>query len=60
MPIPDYDITELKRAYEVLGVPFSASAFSVKQAYRQIATQPWLLMPTPSAFPPSGAPRLNT
>jgi hypothetical protein len=31
------DIAELKRAYQVLGVPLSASALSIKQAYRRIA-----------------------
>lgn len=31
------DITELKRAYEVLGIPFSAPAPSIKKSYRRIA-----------------------
>jgi len=31
------DITELKRAYEVLGIPFSASAPLIKKSYRRIA-----------------------
>ena len=32
-----HDVTELKRAYEVLGIPFSASAASIKKSYRRIA-----------------------
>ena len=31
------DVARLKRAYEVLGIPLSASALSIKQAYGRIA-----------------------
>ena len=31
------DVPDLKRAYEVLGIPFSASAASIKKSYRRIA-----------------------
>lgn len=37
MPIAECQVAELKRAYQTLGVPFSASALSIKQAYRRIA-----------------------
>lgn len=31
------DVARLKRAYEVLGIPLSASALAIKQAYRRMA-----------------------
>src|SRR5690348_13552951 len=37
MPIAECQVAELKRAYQTLGVPFSASALSIKQGYRRIA-----------------------
>src|SRR5882724_4340892 len=37
MPGAEYPLTELKRAYQLLGVPFSASAPSIKQAYHRLA-----------------------
>lgn len=37
MPIAECQVAELKRAYQTLGIPFSASALSIKQAYRRIA-----------------------
>jgi hypothetical protein len=36
MPTADDQIAELKHAYQVLGVPLSASASSIKQTYRQL------------------------
>lgn len=32
----EFQLTELKRAYQLLGVPLSASAHSIKQAYRRL------------------------
>jgi hypothetical protein len=34
MPLAEEQLTELKHAYQVLGVPFAASIFTIKQAYR--------------------------
>jgi curved DNA-binding protein CbpA len=36
MPIPEEHTAELKHAYQVLNVPYSASAATIKQAYRQL------------------------
>jgi hypothetical protein len=36
MPISDYRLTELKRAYQIIGVPLEASAHTIKQAYRRL------------------------
>ena len=43
----EHDVAKLKRAYEVLGVPLSASALSIKHAYRRIAKR-W----HPDLYPP--------
>ena len=40
MGTAEYDLAELKRAYQVLGVPPSASASSIKQSYRRL-TKRW-------------------
>jgi curved DNA-binding protein CbpA len=45
-----HDVTELKWAYELLGIPFSASAASIKKSYHRIAKR-W----HPDLYP-SGAP----
>lgn len=37
MPTAESQIETLKRAYRILGVPVSASAHSIKQAYRRLA-----------------------
>jgi DnaJ-class molecular chaperone len=36
MAIPEEHIAELKHAYQVLGVPLSATSASIKQSYRQL------------------------
>jgi curved DNA-binding protein CbpA len=36
MPLAENQLIELKHAYQVLGVPLSASALSIKQAYRKL------------------------
>jgi DnaJ-like protein len=36
MPIAEDQIVELKHAYQVFGLPLSASAFSIKQMYRML------------------------
>lgn len=36
MPIPEEQLGDLKRAYQTLGVPLSASAPSIKQTYRRL------------------------
>jgi preprotein translocase subunit Sec63 len=37
MPTTECDFSELKNAYRILGVPPSASALSIRRAYRRIA-----------------------
>jgi curved DNA-binding protein CbpA len=37
MPVGSVDITDLKQAYQVLGLPTSASPHAIKQAYRRMA-----------------------
>jgi curved DNA-binding protein CbpA len=36
MPVTALQLTELKRAYQILGVPLSASAHSIKHTYRRL------------------------
>ena len=36
MPAAEYPLAELQRAYQVIGVPFSSSALSIKQAYHRL------------------------
>jgi len=36
MPLAEFQLTELKRAYQILDVPLSASAHLIKQAYRRL------------------------
>ena len=36
MPVSDYQLAELKHAYQILGVPLDASAHSIKQTYRRL------------------------
>jgi len=37
MPLTEFQLTELKHSYQILGVPLSASAHSIKQSYRRLA-----------------------
>jgi DnaJ-class molecular chaperone len=39
MPGEVSDVDEVKRAYQILGVPFSSSATSIKQTYHRLAKQ---------------------
>lgn len=36
MPIAEYQLTELKHAYQIFGISLSASALSIKQTYRKL------------------------
>jgi curved DNA-binding protein CbpA len=36
MPLAELQLAEVKRAYQILGVPLTASAHSIKQTYRQL------------------------
>jgi curved DNA-binding protein CbpA len=36
MPVTEFQLKELKRAYQILGVPLSASAQTIKQNHRQL------------------------
>lgn len=37
MQVADHEVAELRRAYHTIGVPHSASAHAIKQAYRKLA-----------------------
>jgi hypothetical protein len=39
MPLSEFELSELQRAYQTLGVPPSASALEIQQVYHQIAKQ---------------------
>jgi hypothetical protein len=52
MPVTEDHMEELKRAYGVFGIPFSASALSIKQTYRQLVRR-W----HPDHYPSGSAPQ---
>jgi hypothetical protein len=53
MPVGQAELTELKHAYQVLGVPVSASAAAIKHAYRRLAKR-WHPDRCPSGTPAYG------